>query len=421
MERCVRLRQTGVVCAATALALSLWSCGRGGPSDPTLVSSPGQLTVAGSSAGAISPLTGPTTTWSCLTAGQAGLFSSATGCETATGTLHTQGRVGALAAPGPSGNLTGSVSGSTVTLTWLAPASADATSYVIEAGSFPGAINLASFDTGTSSTTLTVTAVPPGTYYVRARAKNSTGTSAPSNEIVLNVGGSAPCSGPPGVPSGLNVAATGSSVMLTWNTPGGGCAPTTYVVEAGSSPGASNLANFSTGSAATAFSASGVSAGTYYVRVRAANGSGTSGPSNEGTLIVGGGSAPPPTPSPTLSVRWVGLAPEGMVVVLDPYDQCPAEYDLQLDLTTSGTTVTGTANTRLRRVEAAGPCGDVLGEVATWSVINGKVEAGTISFALGSGTFRFSGTLTATRMTGTVFIRELTPFTQTGSFAVNRQ
>src|SRR4029077_8314728 len=126
--------------------------------------------------------------------------------------------------------------------------------------------------------------------------------------------------------------------------------------------------------------------------------------SNEVILTVGGGSAPSPTPSPTSSVRWVGLAPGGMVVVLDPYDQCPAEYDLQLDLTTSGTVVTGTASTRLRRVEAAGPCGDVLGEVATWSVINGRVEAGTISFALGSGTFRFSGTLTATRMTGTVFI-----------------
>ena len=110
-----------------------------------------------------------------------------------------------------------------------------------------------------------------------------------------------------------------------------------------------------------------------------------------------------------------------MVVVLDPYDQCPAEYDLQLDLTTRGAVVTGTANTRLRRVEAAGPCGDVLGEVATWSVINGTVGSDTISFALGSGTFRLSGTFTATRMSGTVAIREGTPYSQTGSFAVNRQ
>jgi predicted phage tail protein len=416
MELRVRLRRTGVaLCAATALGLSLWGCGRAGPSDPTLIS-PGQLTVSGPTAGASTPLTAATITWSCLTAGTAGIFSSATGCETATGTVRAQGRVAALAAPGPSGNLSGSVSASTITLTWLAPTSADpATSYVVEAGSSPGAANLASFDTGSAATTLTATAVPSGTYYVRVRARNSTGMSAPSNEIVLTVGGTAPCSGPPGAPSGLTAAATGSSVTLTWNAPIGTCAPTSYVVEAGSSSGASNLANFSTGSTATAFSASGVGAGTYYVRVRAANGSGAGGPSNEVTLIVGGS-----TPSPT-SVRWVGLAPEGIIVVLDPYDQCPAEYDLQLDLTSSGTAVTGTAITRLRRVEAAGPCSDVLGELANWSVINGTVGSGTISFALGSGTFRFSGTLTATRMTGTVFIRESTIYSQTGSFAVTRQ
>jgi hypothetical protein len=63
----------------------------------------------------------------------------------------------------------------------------------------------------------------------------------------------------------------------------------------------------------------------------------------------------------------------------------------------------------------------VLGEVATWGVINGTVGSGTISFALGSGTFRFSGTFTATQMTGTVAIREGTIYSQTGSFAVTRQ
>jgi hypothetical protein len=60
-----------------------------------------------------------------------------------------------------------------------------------------------------------------------------------------------------------------------------------YVLEAGSTPGASNLANFPTGNAATIFVASGVSAGTYYVRIRAMNAGGTSAPSNEVVVVVG--------------------------------------------------------------------------------------------------------------------------------------
>jgi hypothetical protein len=106
-----------------------------------------------------------------------------------------------------------------------------------------------------------------------------------------------------------------------------------------------------------------------------------------------------------------------MVVERDPADQCPAEFDLELNLITSGTTVTGTARTHLRRVEAAGPCGDVLGQVANWSVTGG-LESDRISFELGSGTHRFTGTIAGTRMTGTF---EITDFPQSGRFALTRQ
>jgi hypothetical protein len=247
------------------------------------------------------------------------------------------------------------------------------------------------------------------------RARNSDGASAASNEVVVIVGGG-PCAGPPGPPSGLTAPVSGSSVALSWTAPASGCAPTAYVVEAGSTPGSSNMANFTIGSTATTFSAAGVPAGAYYVRVRAANGSGAGGPSNEVIVTVGGGS-----PSPVTG-RWVGVAPEGIIIVQDPNDVCPAEYDLQLDLTSNGTEVTGTGTTRLRRVEAAGDCSSVLGEVATYGVIDGNVGSGSISLTLGGNrTFRFSGTFTATRMTGTVAVREFTPFAQSASFAVNRQ
>jgi hypothetical protein len=338
--------------------------------------------------------------------------ASAPGCLTARRvTIRDAGAgVTALAAPA---DLSATAAGSTVTLTWSANGNDAATTFVIEAGSAPGLANLANFPTS-AATSFSASGVGAGTYYVRVRAQNNAGVSGASNEAILIVG-AAGCTSAPNASGGLVTSVSGSTVTLTWNAPPAGCTPSSYVLEAGSSAGSSDLANANVG-AGTSYVASGVSAGTYYVRVRAVNAYGQSPGSNEVVLTVTAGGS-----TPSLTGRWVGVAPGGVIVELDPNDQCPAEYDLQLDLTSSGTAVTGTATTRLRRVEAAGDCSDVLGEVATWSVINGTVGSGTISFALGNtGTFRFSGMFTATRMTGTVVLREFTPFSQTGSFSLNR-
>src|SRR5438067_510760 len=93
----------------------------------------------------------------------------------------------------------------------------------------------------------------------------------------------------PGAPVGLTVSSIGTSVVLSWSAPGNGGVPDTYVIEAGSTSGGADLANFSAGTTATTFSASNVRAGTYYVRVRADNAAGTSAPSNEVTFVVGDG------------------------------------------------------------------------------------------------------------------------------------
>jgi hypothetical protein len=81
--------------------------------------------------------------------------------------------------------LTGSVSGSTVSLAWNG--AAGATSYILEAGSSPGTVDIVFVDLGSAATTLTATAAN-GTYYVRIRSKNACGSSGPSNEIVITVG-----------------------------------------------------------------------------------------------------------------------------------------------------------------------------------------------------------------------------------------
>lgn len=127
---------------------------------------------------------------------------------------------------------------------------------------------------------------------MRVKAQSDTGTSASSNEVILVVGGPA-CTTAPGTPTGLASTVSGGTVTLAWSAPSGGCAPTSYVLQAASSSGSNNIANSSTGNVSTTYVATGVPAGTYYIRVRAQNASGQSTTSNEVTSTVGS-----PTGSP---------------------------------------------------------------------------------------------------------------------------
>jgi hypothetical protein len=77
---------------------------------------------------------------------------------------------------------------------------------------------------------------------------------------------------------------------LWWSAPAN-TAVTSYLLEAGSAAGLSDLVRFPTGSTATWFSTSGVAPGRYYVRVKAISDTSTSGPSNEVVVIVGPGSS----------------------------------------------------------------------------------------------------------------------------------
>jgi len=172
-----------------------------------------------------------------------------------------------------------------VTITWTAPLSGTPSSYVIEASNAPGGpANLADFNTGNSSPSLTVPDVPAGTYYVRARAVASCGTSAPSNEVALVIpsGNAASC---PSAPRDLKSSVAGSTVTLTWIAPTTGV-PASYIVQAGSQAGMANLANFDTGSNVTNFQAQNVPGGSYYIRIYGKNSCGMSPASNEVLMVV---------------------------------------------------------------------------------------------------------------------------------------
>lgn len=193
------------------------------------------------------------------------------------------------APPGPPGNLNFTVSGGTVTLTWGAPTIGGALStYIVEAGSSAGGSDIIVFATNSTATSLTATA-PPGVYFVRIRGGNAAGTGAPSNETQIIVGGSAPCLPPPS-PANAVGSVAGSLVTLQWSASPGA---TSYVIEAGSLTGSNNIAAFDTQSTATSFSAA-APPGTYFLRIRARSGCGTSGPSSEVVITVGGS---PPNPN----------------------------------------------------------------------------------------------------------------------------
>ena len=165
--------------------------------------------------------------------------------------------------------------GSTATLSWTTTAGATAedvpTNFVLEAGSAPGLSDVATVNVG--NTTSFRADVSTGTFYVRVRATNAHGESDPTADLVLVAPGA------PNAPSGLFATGVGNNVDLRWVAPAGGFAATSYVIEAGSAPGLSDLGRFPVGNVLK-FSTVAPS-GVYYVRVRGANNKGAGEPSNE--------------------------------------------------------------------------------------------------------------------------------------------
>jgi hypothetical protein len=225
--------------------------------------------------------------------------SGAPACFNATRESRTAIVAGAVA-PGAPSSLAATSSGSSVTLSWSAPTSGDPVqSYFIEAGTASGLANLANVSTGNAATLFSASGVGNGTYYVRVRASNSAGISSPSNEAILIVGASG-CTTAPGAPGNLFASATNGTVTLTWTAASG--TPTSYVIEAGSASGLSNLANSDLGGTPLTYRATNVGNGTYYIRLRAKNACGLGTASNEFRLVVS-------TTTSTSSVTVTSVSP----------------------------------------------------------------------------------------------------------------
>ncbi len=195
---------------------------------------------------------------------------------------------GEESAPGAPSNLTASADGSTVTISWSPPGSGGApTEYILHVGSSSGGSDIVISRVG-NVTSLVTHNVGSRTYFLRVHATNLVDTSGPSNEVELDVGGPAggSCTGPPSAVT-VSSGVSGTTVTLTWSSQGGANAPTTYILQAGSGDGASDLIpGRDLSSPNTSFMATGVGPGTYYVRIIARNSCGDAIASNDAIVIV---------------------------------------------------------------------------------------------------------------------------------------
>lgn len=187
---------------------------------------------------------------------------------------------------------TTSVDGNDVSFRWKAPLHGPVpTSYSIEGGLAPGQ-TLAAVPTGSANPLVTLSGVPDGAFYVRARSFSGASGSAASNETRLFVNQPVP----PSAPRTLLASVAGSALTLTWrNTFTGGEATDLALDATGTLTGTVPLA---AGQDTVTFT--GVPAGTYTLSLRATNAAGTSPASNAVTVTVPAACSGTPQPPANL-------------------------------------------------------------------------------------------------------------------------
>lgn len=190
--------------------------------------------------------------------------------------------IGCTAPPLAPTNLVADIAGSLVSVHWTPSPFASLSGYLLEAGRAPWASDVAVLSLGAGATAFS-TAAAPGTYFVRTRAVNARGRSAPSAEVFLTVGAPDPLPPAPTVPTAtVDLSPFYATVTLQWPAVPDAAG---YLLEVGSAPGRTDLYRIAL--PVNGLVAPGVPYGLYFVRVRAVNGAGLGPPSHELVAHIG--------------------------------------------------------------------------------------------------------------------------------------
>jgi hypothetical protein len=174
---------------------------------------------------------------------------------------------------------------------------------------------------------------------------------------------------PPLAPASLPALVDGRRVTLSWNLASESNLATTYIIEAGSSPGSSNFGVFEIPATGTTLVVENVQPGSYYVRMKARNQFGISPASNEVLITVTGtGCVPPLPPSPLnatvvgslVTLNWAPPAVEGTVTgYVVEVGSAPGESNIaRIQMGTATLlSASGPSGVYFVRVRALGACG----------------------------------------------------------------
>ena len=209
--------------------------------------------------------------------------------------------------PGAPTNFQASVAGNTVNMSWSPPVSGGPPTGYTAVARAPGGQLLATVQVG-NVTTLSAGA-PDGVYVLSVRASNGAGVGPESSSLTVTVPQAV---APPGAPTNLSVSVAGASASFSWSPPASGGPVANYILLAGTTPGFSVPIATAVLGSTPGTSISGIPPATYFIRVMAQNAGGTSGPSNEVTVIVSAPSLPgaptlnlPVISGNTVSLSWV--------------------------------------------------------------------------------------------------------------------
>jgi hypothetical protein len=183
-------------------------------------------------------------------------------------------------------NLTASLQGHNVIITWRAGGDLAPDAFRLEAGSASGLSDLAIVNIPWSraqgvEAQFAAAGVAPGVYYLRVRGLYGGVASESSQEAILRVD-TAACP-LPNAPRNVSASVTSDLVTLDWEPSATGGEAAGYVIEAGSVPGAPNVAIITLDATRVSVSAP---PGRYFVRLRAMGQCGASEPSPEVVIVV---------------------------------------------------------------------------------------------------------------------------------------